>query len=134
MKNWILLSFLITCCFGCSPKVTTIEAPQNKLPADYPLVHIVLFDVKEGMSDALIKELERMDQIESVHHLKVGKFEDLNDKRAMAEYDLIMQMQFLDEASYRQYQNHPLHLSLKKVASQMLEKAPTSYDYTIQNN
>jgi len=97
---------------------------------DYPLVHVVYFDLKEG-ADAtkFVKEIRKLEGIEVLKDLQVGHFADLKDPRALSQFELVMQMGFADQTAYQAYQTHPLHLALKESAKGYLAGPPVTYDY-----
>lgn len=94
------------------------------------LIHVVYFKLKKDADvDALIAEIQKLESIEGVDNLEVGLFEDLGDTRALAEYGLVMQMDFKDKDAYKAYQAHPRHLALKENAKQYLAGPPATYDF-----
>ena len=96
----------------------------------YPLVHIVFFKLKEGTDvDSLIYEIKKIEKIPGLKNLEVGQFKDLDDVRALSEYQVMMQMRFANRADYHIYQKHPLHLSLQENAKAYLAGPPVTYDY-----
>lgn len=98
---------------------------------NYPLVHVVYFKIKPAVDQAfIIKEIKKLEAIEVLHDLEIGTFEDLDDKRALSEYQLMMSMAFKNEADYKIYQTHELHLALKKAVGQYFAGPPAIYDYT----
>jgi len=144
MKNIIFsLSFCgILFLTACQPAVDNnqLESITNELvkakaeitdlkSAD-DLVHVVYFKMKADASkEDLITEIKKLEEIEVLHNLEVGVFEDLADPRAMSDYDIIMQMEFEKEADYKTYQAHPIHLALKAAVGQYLAGPPVTYDY-----
>ena len=115
-------------------KLTALEAELTSLKAeerkDAPLVHIVLFNLKEDADQAaLIAEIKKLEGIEQVQELEVGPFENLEDDRALSEYELIMQMSFVNNEAYQAYQQHPVHLALKEAATAYMGGPPATYDF-----
>jgi len=106
------------------------------LEENYPLVHTVYLNLKESASKLELKELfaaiEKLHDIEVVHNLDIGFFKDLQDKRALKDLEWVFQMRFKNEASYKIYQEHPLHLALKKVAKPLLDGPPVTHDFMSQ--
>ena len=78
---------------------------------------------------SFVKKLQKLDDIEVVNDFEVGSFANLNDPRAMSDFELVMQMSFESEADYRKYQSHPHHLQLKKEIGGFLNGPPVTYDY-----
>ena len=97
------------------------------------LVHIVWFKLKPELTgdqiDSFVNEIYKLDQIDFVDELEVGKFADLGDDRAMSELQLVMSMKFDSEELYQAYQAHQIHLDLKKAAGEFLAGPPVTYDY-----
>ena len=145
IKNMKLFTFLfsILLLVSCSDNAmkeelaqakNLLEIAEEKLAnADednYPLVHIVYFKLKPDADQAaLMEEINKIEAIEVLHDLEVGTFEDLEDQRALSDYQLMMSMAFKNEAEYKIYQTHELHLGLKKNIGQFLAAPPATYDY-----
>ncbi|NRB49484.1 MAG: Dabb family protein [Saprospiraceae bacterium] len=143
-RTTILLSLLLLC--SCSntaleeelatskEKIVALESELKNLKAEEdkvaPLVHIVLFNLKEDADQAaLVAEIKKLEAIEEVQDLEVGPFENLGDDRALSDYELIMQMSFVDNEAYQAYQTHPVHLALKEAAKTYLGGPPATYDF-----
>lgn len=147
MKN-VIFSYLFCCflfSFGCHQNTTakieslksqleTATAEIQKLKEETTdkkqLVHIVWFIMKsEADHNGLIAEIKKLEKIEVLNNLEIGKFQDLGDARAMSDLDLVMQMGFDSEEDYKTYQAHPIHLGLKKAAGKYLAGPPVTYDF-----
>lgn len=106
---------------------------QTNADKSQKLVHVVLFKLKPELTDAsltkLIAAIEKLTQIDVVKELEIGKFTDLGDKRAMNEFQLVMSMKFDTKKHYHEYQDHPVHVSLKKVVGDFIAGPPATYDY-----
>ena len=104
-------------------------APESK----QKLVHVVYFRLKEDLAESdqkkLMDEMEKIEAIPVLSNLKIGKFQDLGDQRAMSDFSIVMQMDFDSEENYRRYQEHPIHLALKMAIGPFLGASPTTYDY-----
>ena len=100
------------------------------------LAHIVFLNIKDELVgdelEYLENELQRMQQIKEVQQFELGLFKNLEDKRAMSEYEVVMKMYFEDSLAYRSYQDHPIHNEIKSTLSEYLETPPVTYDYLIQ--
>lgn len=97
---------------------------------NYPLVHVVYFKLKPDADKAkLLEAINKLEEIEVVHELEVGTFEDLGDERALSDFQVVMSMAFANEADYKAYQTHEIHLALKAAAKEMLAAPPATYDY-----
>ena len=115
-------------------KLATAESKLAEAKSDtdenYPLVHVVYFKLKPNADKTkLLEAIDKLEEIEVVQELEVGSFEDLGDKRAMSDYQVVMSMAFANEADYEVYQEHEIHLALKAVAKEMLAGPPATYDY-----
>ena len=97
------------------------------------LVHVVWFKLKPELGDTdlenLLIEIDKLNQIEVVKELEVGKFADLGDPRAMKDFQLVMSMKFESKTQYHEYQEHPIHLALKNVVGNFIAGPPVTYDY-----
>ncbi|NET33485.1 MAG: Dabb family protein [Cyanothece sp. SIO1E1] len=108
-------------------ELTNLKAEEDK---DAPLVHIVLFNLKEDADQAaLIAEIKKLEAIEEIQDLEVGPYENLGDDRALSDYELIMQMSFVNNEAYQAYQQHPVHLTLKEAAKAYMGGPPATYDF-----
>ena len=139
MKYVYLLGLIASCVglAGWQPQDSAAQAEiqQEITPSTIGshkkrLVHLVWFKMKEGFDhDAFVKKLQKLDDIEVVNDFEVGNFANLEDPRAMSDFELVLQMSFESEADYRKYQSHPLHLQLKKEIGGFLNGPPVTYDY-----
>lgn len=108
-------------------ELTSLKAQEDKAA---PMVHIVLFNLKEDADQAaLIAEIKKLEAIEEIQELEVGPFENLGDDRALSDYELIMQMSFINAEAYQAYQQHPVHLALKELATSYMGGPPATYDF-----
>ncbi len=100
------------------------------------LVHLVYFSLKPELSEQefsnLRQEILKLNGINFLNDLEIGTFENLGDVRAMDQFTMLMQMRFKDKKSYQEYQDHPIHLQLKKDVVNYLSGPPVTYDYIIQ--
>lgn len=101
--------------------------PTNKPPL---LEHIVLINLKE---DSLVQEFyaeaKKLKKISCVKKFEFGIYEDLDDPKALADYDIIMKLSFDHEKDFREYQEHPIHKSSKEATKHLLGAPPVSYHY-----
>lgn len=108
------------------------QIEQLKQDEDRKLIHIVYFDLKpEANKKVFIKALEKLGEIPVVDDLEIGQFKDLADKRALSEFEIMMQMEFDSEKEYTTYQEHPTHLELKSLAAKFVAAPPVTYDYVV---
>jgi len=109
------------------------ELSQLKSSSSTSLVHIVYFPLirQTTRSDIsyLIDQIKTLNGIEVVKDLEVGTFQDLGDKRALSQYNVVMQMRFDSQEDYQIYQNHPTHLALREICKAFLNGPPATYDY-----
>ena len=97
------------------------------------IIHEVFLDLKSKNDiNMVIAEIKKLSKIKEVTNLKVGTFKNLEDERAMQDYEIKFQMQFDSEKNYKTYQNDSIHLQLKKQLKQILIGPPVTYDFTIQ--
>ncbi|MFK7905054.1 MAG: Dabb family protein [Chitinophagales bacterium] len=100
------------------------------------LVHMVFFKVKDDISTEdkakLMWVLEGLDDIEEVKNFEVGNFEDLGDERALSDYDVVIQMEFLNAAEYKKYQEDERHIKAKGELKPFLAGPPASYDFVVE--
>jgi len=133
---------IISCNSDTSKNEWTAYPPLSGMEIDQTgyddlLVHIVLFPVKENVSseekDEMIKQIVKLENIPQVKGLSVGNFTDLEDKRALDQYAITMTMGFSSKADYIIYQDHPIHLQLKKDIGKYLSGPPVTYDFNAIN-
>ena len=125
-------------------KVKLLEAEKEKhiLQAEIQnnqsgsLNHLVYFKLKNSLSQAEIQDfkaqLRKLENIVSIEQFHFGQFEDLNDPRALSEYDIAIQMSFGTQAAYEHYQNDPIHLELKEKTISFLAAPPATYDFIVE--
>ncbi len=152
MRNFLVI-LLCTSCIACSfndslevknlqsqVKIVTEELANTKLELavlkndlDAPLAHFVYFQLKEDADrSSFITELRRLSEIKSVKNFEIGVFKNLDDPRALSEYDVSIAMAFRNETAYEEYQNDPIHLDVKGNLKPFLAGPPVSYDYMKQ--
>ncbi|MFS4482676.1 Dabb family protein [Hyunsoonleella sp. 2307UL5-6] len=111
----------------------TIETLKKQIEPEGKLVHVVFFKLKpEADLNALGIEINKLKEIAVIKDLQFGFFKNLGDERVLSEYSLMLEMSFDNEASYKVYQEHPIHLALKEVGIQFLTSPPVTYDYIKQ--
>ena len=115
-----LLPIMLLIC-SCSP------------PANHEgLRHLVLFKAKsEDDAQKLVSELSALGKIDEVKSIEVGRFLDLEDARALSDYQVILNVTFENKAEYATYQSHDIHLAVKENVKKHLSGPPVSYDYTV---
>jgi len=148
MKNFItillLFSFLASCqnqnlqlekeLSETKARLVAAKAALEKLNSTgTSLVHEVYFNVKDDLTatqkESFYQSIIKLKDIPSVQNLVVGDFKNLDDPRALADYEIKMSMEFQSEKEYDEYQAHSIHLSLKKMASDILAAPPATYDF-----
>ncbi len=111
--------------------ITALEDNNSAEPGE--LVHLVFFSLKETSTmNQLFDQIEQLKKIPEVNNLNFGRYQDLEDSRALAQFDLMMSMSFQSIEDYRIYQKHPIHLELKSFAKNLLSNPPATYDYIIE--
>lgn len=145
MKNIALISLLIFLASCTNTAVQEeLEKTKNELNAakanieklkaqiepEGKLVHLVLLKINPTADLAVVgNEMNKLKKITAVKDLQFGSFEDLGDKRALSEYNFMMEMSFDDEAAYQEYQKHPIHITFKEIVTPFLTAPPVTYDY-----
>lgn len=146
MKKYTMIALLCWAFTGCGDdsqaelgrlkgELGEAKALIEKLQAEASkdggkLVHIVYLKLKpEASIEEVVEEIEKIGSIEQVHGLEIGTFEDLEDPRALSEYQVIFQMSFDSKEDYATYQAHPTHLGLKGNLKSVLAAPPATYDY-----
>jgi len=130
----LLIGMLLGACQPASaPATATIPAATATTAPAVQLVHLVYFQLQEKAPvDSLITTLKQLAQIPLVKNFRIGTFADLGDERALATYDVLLEMGFTDEAAYRAYQQHQLHLQVKAKLGAYLAGPPATYDYRVR--
>lgn len=109
------------------------EISALKAPDSGELVHIVYFNIKsDADKPVVIQNIKKLEGIPVLKNLDIGTFKDLNDSRALSDYTIIMQMNFANEVDYKTYQEHPIHLTVKKSLKNYLAGKPATYDYILE--
>jgi len=148
MKNLITLLLLISFLASCqdpNPQlakelsetkarlVAAKSAIDQLNPTNASLVHEAYFNLKDDLTTAQKEEfyqsILKLKDIPGVQNLIVGDFKNLDDPRALADYEIKMSMEFQSEKEYAEYQAHPIHLSLKKMSSDLVAAPPATYDF-----
>ena len=114
---------------------SVIQQTENAETAnsDKRLVHLVWFKLKPNTDRGdFIQRLKKLDKIDPVRNFEVGQFADLQDPRAMSDFQVAIQMAFNSEKDYQTYQSHPIHLDLKARIGDYLAGPPVTYDYWSQ--
>ena len=111
-----------------------LKTKASAQPGD--LVHIVFVNTKDDLNANQEAELiEALNQLQGITELKsfsIGNFKNLDDKRALSDYELMMSMSFQDAEAYQKYQVHPTHVALKGKLDTYLEGPLATYDYTLK--
>ena len=146
-----LLTFLLSACFSNPDYPAQLEAAQTEIQAlktqlenriqaqeeqisfENTLVHIVLLQLNEDISDeekeTLVKKLESLADIPTVKNLQIGMPEDTDDPRAMTDYDLVLHMGFSSLDNLVTYQKDENHLAIRADLKPYLAKPPVVYDF-----
>lgn len=149
MKNFLTILLLISISASCqnsnpqlekelSETKARLEAAKSALEkktttTETSLVHEVYFNLKDDLTpdqiDQVHQAILQLKDIPVVHNLVVGDFKNLNDPRALSDYEIKISMEFMDEKEYSKYQVHPVHLALKKSIAGILAMPPATYDF-----
>ena len=96
------------------------------------LSHSVFFDLKDDADvAAFIAVLRELERIPVVQDMQVGTFADLEDPRALSDYDVAMEI-ICSEADYPIYQDHEIHDQVRAQVGDYLNAKPAVYDYIVQ--
>lgn len=145
----LFFSFFLVCCHNPNHQLqdelkqtkeelefVKLQIPNSGKMAKGFLVHEVYFNLKDNLTDdqkqSFLNQIKTLHQISEVKNLKIGKFEFLNDPRALKDYEMIMTMEFESKKAYVKYQSHPIHLELKKATANILAAPPSTYDFIVQ--
>ena len=115
------------------------EEAQSQLQTsetDPKLVHTVYLNIKDDISaedkNFLLSGIKSLSSIPGVNDFKSGTFKDLGDQRALSTYEVVLQMEFLDESAYQKYQQDSIHLAFKKRVGHLLAGPPATHDFIEQ--
>jgi len=106
---------------------------DEEIHVEIGIRHLVFLKLNPDADKAqVIQEIKKIREIKVLHDLEVGLFKDLDDARAMSDYDIAFSMHFDDTADYTSYQNDSIHLRLKESLKDVLAGPPVTYDYEIR--
>lgn len=146
MKNILLLLplvliFLISCTGKPCPHQIRIEELTSEL-AQYKmtneestdfLTHIVYFDLIDDLSkvkiDSFSMLMNQLRDIELIKSFKAGAYDDVDDSRALSQYEFAMILQFKDKGDYKLYQQDSIHQAVKNATKHFLAGPPATYDF-----
>lgn len=130
---------LISCQEQLEETKMAFEKAQSQLQesnADPKLVHTVYLNIKDDISavdkETLITGIKSLANIPGVYDFKTGTFADLGDPRALSTYEVVLQMEFMDESAYQKYQQDSIHLAFKKSVGHLLAGPPATHDFMEQ--
>jgi len=128
--RYSLIGLLTVLIIGsCSTEPSPEKATNEQVGM---IAHVVFFDVKDSADqEAFLAELRTLETIEVIHDMTMGAFEDLNDKRALREYEVAMEIILKNRNDYDTYQAHGTHQALKQAIGKYLAAPPAVYDYVI---
>lgn len=125
--------FLLLLCSACAQGPSS-ENPEDRNPVSEQtgmISHLVFFNLHDSANPAaFMNELRSLAAIDAIEGMNFGAFKDLNDPRAMSQYELVMEIICKNEKAYQSYQAHDLHQALKSKVGQYLAAPPAVYDYT----
>ncbi len=108
-----------------------LEQAQHTMHS--PLTHMVLFTLKEGISDAettaFTDSLAKLGTIPLVKRFSLGKPAATGDPRLVTNYDLVMTMGFASQADLAAYQQDATHLAIRAATKSLLGGPPMVYDF-----
>lgn len=95
--------------------------------------HVVYLSINSTAYDQqeseIMDRLSLLGDIAQVQSFHIGTFTDLQDQRALSDYELVLYMQFADTLAYQQYNQDSTHLAVRKYLAPMLDMPPRTYDY-----
>ena len=126
----MIMSFLF-CRNEGSKKVEPFPNDMREvLVTDTLINHLVFLNLKDHVDqDSLINVLNRLREIPHLKSFSIGKFLDLADPKSLSQYNICLNMTFLDKQAYESYQKDSLHLSIIKETRHLMAGPPSSYDY-----
>jgi len=131
----LLLNFIAVSCNQNNSAADAELDNRDVNSADESFSHIVFFDLKDSLDnndvDFFLDELNSLKSIEQLHSFSAGSFLDMDDVRALSNYDICMQMVFRNREDYNIYQNHPVHKALKSNVGSFLKSPPKTYDFRL---
>lgn len=106
------------------------QAELAKAAIPPAITHLVYLDTKDSIDVLMLEqELARLGEIPGVKDYQVGTFLQLDDPRALAQYELVLSMGFASREDYQTYQEHPIHIAVKKQLQSFLAGPPVTYDF-----
>ena len=109
------------------------ENTQVRYSSDSSLIHTVYFDLKSDLNPEqkqfFVNELKKLSKIKTIKEISIGAYEDLQDARALQEYDFSMVLRFNHLSEYQQYQTDSIHLQSKMNTKDLLAAPPRTYDF-----
>jgi len=138
-----LIFFLLSCNSSKELQTQLAEAQaqiallqnQNKLDnaEGNQLVHIVFLKLNDNTTidqkKELIDAIEELHEVETLNQLVIGEIAETNDPRFISDDELVFYIWVNNMEDYEFYQKHELHLKLKEIAKNHLERAPAVYDF-----
>jgi len=146
MAFYRILILLLICCLGSCKESTSSEKEaiqeieklklalaKSQLDQKGKIAHEVFLDLKPDQDiPNIIKSIQALSKIKEVQALKVGTFKNLDDDRALSEFEIKFQMYFESEEDYKTYQTDSIHLQLKDALKLNLIGPPVTYDFIIR--
>ena len=107
-----------------------IDKLKLQIEDEGDLVHMVFLKTKPDIDQKLLySELKKLAQIEGLLDFQVGPYQDLGDRRAMTDFNLMMEMSFKDIEAYKAYQIDSIHLEQKSKLADFLAGPPATFHY-----
>jgi len=132
---WLFGLLTLAGCGEPSGKGTVASYTEERDESIRGMRHIVFFDLKDSLMqsemDAFTVECRKLKSIKAVKDFELGFFTDVEDPRAMSDFESVISMRFEEIEDYRSYQKDSIHLSVKKHLIPMLKAPPVTYDYEI---
>ncbi len=111
---------------------TTITEVTESTPEHY-LMHDVFLDLKDSITENeiafAIEQLKRLEQLETVHWVHVGKRAETGDARLDSKYDLALHVVFKSLDDLHVYDKDLTHADVRAQLKDLLAGPPVVFDY-----
>lgn len=101
------------------------------------LTHLVFLNLKDELSaeeqSIFFATLNELGQINSVASFRIGHFKNVDDPRALMQYEVVLEMGFQDVSALNAYQEDEQHLAIRAKLRPYLAGPPVTYDYLTMN-
>ena len=96
------------------------------------IVHDVYLKLKQNLADSIknsfLGDLQQLDKIPFIKQIRIGTFIDTEDPRQYKDYDIVLSVTLHNLHALEDYQNHPLHISLRNKYKDIFARSPLVFD------